>query len=67
MNKEEKPRQDKQYYICKLSLQARQEQLKLSGAAYMKELIALRKKYYPILSSSLREIRLLQQMMKIEN
>lgn len=66
MTNEEKSRQDALHFMGELALQAKQEQFRLAGEAYMKELTALRDKYYPILSSSLKEIQLLQQAMSVE-
>lgn len=66
MTNEEKSRQDALHFMGELALQAKYEQFKNAGEAYMKELTALRDKYYPILSSSLKEIQLLQQAMSVE-
>lgn len=66
MTNEEKSRQDALHFMGELALQAKHEQFRLAGEAYMKELTALRDKYYPILSSSLKEIQLLQQAMSVE-
>jgi len=66
MTNEEKSRQDALHFMGELALQAKYEQFKNAGEAYMKELTALRDKYYPILSSSMNEIRMLQQAMSVE-
>ena len=66
MTNEEKSRRDVLHFMGELALQAKYEQFKTAGEAYMKELTALRDKYYPILSSSLKEIQLLQQAMSVE-
>lgn len=66
MTSEEKSRKDALHFLGELALQAKQEQFKAAGESYMKELTALRDKYYPILSSSLKEIQLLQQAMRVE-
>lgn len=66
MTKEEKARKDALRFMGELALQAKYEQFKTAGEAYMKELTELRNKYYPVLSSSLREIQLLRQAMNIE-
>ena len=66
MINEEKARKDALYFMGELALQAKQEQFRLAGEAYMEELTALRNRYYPILSSSLREIQLLKQAMQVE-
>ena len=66
MTKEEKARQDALHFMGELALQAKQEQFRVAGESYMKELTALRKKYYPILTSSLKEIQLLKQVMSVE-
>ena len=63
---EEKARKDALYFMGELALQAKQEQFRLAGEAYMEELTALRNRYYPILSSSLKEIQLLKQAMQVE-
>lgn len=66
MINEEKARKDALYFMGELTLQAKQEQFRLAGEAYMEELTALRNRYYPILSSSLKEIQLLKQAMQVE-
>ena len=66
MINEEKSRKDALYFMGELALQAKQEQFRLAGEAYMEELTALRNRYYPILSSSLKEIQLLKQAMQVE-
>lgn len=66
MMKEEKARQDALRFMGELALQAKYEQFKTAGEAYMKELTELRNKYYPTLSSSLRDIQLLKQAMRVE-
>jgi hypothetical protein len=66
MINEEKARKDALYFMGELALQAKQEQFRLAGEAYMEELTALRNRYYPILSSSLKEIQLLKQAMQVE-
>lgn len=66
MINEEKARKDALYFMGELALQAKQEQFRLVGEAYMEELTALRNRYYPILSSSLKEIQLLKQAMQVE-
>lgn len=66
MINEEKARKDALYFMGELALQAKQEQFRLAGEAYMEELTALRNRYYPILSSSLKEIQLLKQAMRVE-
>ena len=66
MTKEEKARKDALHFMGELALQVKYEQFKTAGEAYMKELTELRNKYYPILSSSLREIQLLEKAMSIE-
>lgn len=66
MINEEKARKDALYFMGELALQAKQEQFRLVGEAYMEELTALRNRYYPILSSALKEIQLLKQAMQVE-
>lgn len=66
MINEEKAHKDALYFMGELALQAKQEQFRLAGEAYMEELTALRNRYYPILSSSLKEIQLLKQAMQVE-
>lgn len=66
MTNEEKSRRDVLHFMGELALQAKYEQFKTAGEAYMKELTALRDKYYPVLSSSLHEIQLLKQVMQVE-
>lgn len=66
MTNEEKSRQDALHFMGELALQAKYEQFKTAGEAYMKELTELRNKYYPVLSSSLKEIQLLKKAMSIE-
>lgn len=66
MTKEEKCRKDVLRFMGELALQAKYEQFKTAGESYMKELTALRDKYYPILSSSMKEIQLLKQAMNAE-
>ena len=66
MTKEEKSRQDALRFMGELAIQVKTEQFRVAGESYMQELMALRKKYYPILTSSLRDIQLLKQAMKVE-
>ena len=66
MTKEEKSRQDALHFMGELAIQVKTEQFRVAGEAYMQELTALRKKYYPILTSSLKDIQLLKQAMKVE-
>ena len=46
MINEEKARKDALYFMGELALQAKQEQFRLAGEAYMEELTALRNRYY---------------------